>query len=157
MRKIINTNFTAKSFVLVVCVTLLAFISSCGDDGNDTQTPKEVTIEALKGSWAMSADSELANLTIDPSTVGISISETGFSLSGDITSYVDGGSFTVDESGSLTDISVNITNSDLELDGSPAVKVENEVSKITVSFTAKQSSSRVSGIGAFVLVMVKAS
>lgn len=143
--------------MLVVCVALLAFSTSCGEDGNDTKTPKEVTIESLKGEWSLSTDSELANLTVDPSTVGITITETGFSLTGDITTYVDGGSFTVDESGNLTDLSVNITNADLEIDGAPTVKVENEVSKITVSFTAKQSSSRVSGVGAFVLVMVKAS
>ncbi|WP_421897773.1 hypothetical protein [Marinoscillum sp.] len=152
-----NINILAKSLVLLGCITLLVFTTSCGDDGNDTKTPKEVTVEALKGSWSLSSESKLANLTVDPTSVGISFTETGFSLTGGITSYVDGGTFTVDDSGNLTNISVNISSTDLEISGSPSIVVENDVSKITVSFTVTESSSRVSGVGAFLLVMVKAS
>lgn len=151
-----NNILKTRLFVLAFSLIALISVTSCGESGDDAKTPKEETIAALEGSWTLSPESNLANLGIDPSSVDLTITQAGFSLSGGIAAYVDGGSFSIDDEGNLTDLSVNITSEDLVIDGTPTITLDDTMTEITVSFNTVEAPARTAGIGSFVLIFVKA-
>lgn len=140
---------------------LAAFVTlySCGEDGGtDVKSDQELTIEALSGTWNVnSSSSQFGTGLPDDAITSVTITSTGFSLVGDITQVVDGGSFTVSEEGALTSPSVNITSADVEVDGDVTVSLNAAKTKLTVSFTTVAKDARVSGTGSFVIVLDKAS
>ncbi len=139
---------------------LAAFVTlySCGEDGGtDVKSDQELTIEALSGTWNVNGSSSQFGNLPDDALSSVTITSTGFSLSGDITSVVDGGTFTVSEEGTLTNPSVNITSADVEVDGDVTVSLNAAKTKLTVSFTTVAKDARVSGTGSFVIVLDKAS
>lgn len=148
-----------KSLFLIALVALVSVTISCGDGGGDDgPTDREVTLEALEGDWSLDSSSDLNNSGIDPTTVSVSITSSSFTVTG-LETYVKGGTFTVAEDGSLTDAVVNVDSSgDLALkDGTSSIEM-NSTSKITVEFeTEADGDGRVSGVGVWTLVFVKAS
>lgn len=148
-----------KNLVLLNILAVVGVLISCGDGGgSDEPSDKEVTLEALKGSWSLDTSSDLLDSGVDPSAVSVTVTSTGFTLTG-LESYVTGGSFTVAEDGSLTDGSVSVNESgDLSLvDGTSSIQM-NSNSKITVMFeTTAADDGRISGVGVWTLVFVKAS
>lgn len=148
-----------KNLTLFALVLSIGALWSCNpDDGDDPQTPQELTLEALQGTWNLDAStSQLANTGIDGSGISVTITSTGFTLSGDLTSYLDKVSYSVNEDGELESPSVNITSSDIELDGDVSVSLNGAMDTLTVSFSTKLAEGRVDGLGDFKLVFVKAS
>ncbi|MEQ8472609.1 MAG: hypothetical protein RIC35_15565 [Marinoscillum sp.] len=148
-----------KSLSLLALVTLVSITISCGPGDDDGPTDKEVLVEALTGSWTLDAsNSQFANTELDGSGIGVTFSETGFSLSGGITTYVSGGTYTVTDAGAITDVAVNIAASnDLELKGTPSFTINGAKDTITIVFSTQEASGRVSGLGDYKLVFNKAS
>jgi len=145
---------------LTLLSLLAAFVTlySCGESEPDVKSDQELTIEALSGTWNVNTGStQLGTGLADDAITSVTITSTGFSLEGDITAVVDGGSFTVAESGALENGSVNITSADLALDGDVTVSLNSAKTQLTVSFTTVVKDARVSGSGSFSIVMTKAS
>ncbi|RED93415.1 hypothetical protein [Marinoscillum furvescens] len=152
MRKIQNLFL----FALVISTALF---TACGESGgDDPKSEKELTLEALAGTWTLDGSaSQFANTGLDGSGTTVVISETGFTIDGGLKEYVSQGSFSVTEEGTLSAGAVTIASTSIELDGDVSVSLNAAKTQITVSFNTKQSEGRVNGIGAFVLVFVKAS
>lgn len=145
-------------FLFALALSLTTLIS-CGESGgDDPKSEKELTLEALAGTWTLDGSaSQFANTGLDGSGTTVVITETGFSIDGSLKEYVSQGSFTVTEEGTLSAGGVTIASSSIELDGDVSVSLNAAKTQLTVSFNTKQASGRVNGIGAFVLVFVKAS
>ena len=148
-----------KTLILFAAVVSVGILSSCGGDGgDDPKSDQELTLEALEGTWNLdAASSQFGNGLDGDAVASVTISSTGFTLGGDIAGYVDSGSFTVAEDGTLSSPSVNITSQELALDGDVSISLNSAKTQITVSFETVPSEGRVSGTGSFVLVFVKAS
>ncbi|REE00141.1 hypothetical protein [Marinoscillum furvescens] len=145
-----------RIYTLSLCLLLSLFFASCGSSSDDPKTAQELTIEALQGTWTLDASqSVFANTGLDGSDLTVNISETGFTLSGSITSYVSGGTYTVSEAGALADLAVALESADLELSGNPSIQINDALTQITVAFSTKQADSRVAGLGEFKFVFVK--
>ncbi|MEQ9302810.1 MAG: hypothetical protein RJQ14_02760 [Marinoscillum sp.] len=147
-----------KSLFLLALVALVSITISCGEKDNPEPTEKEVLLEALAGTWTLDASaSQFANTELDGSGISVTFTETGFSLTGDITAYVSGGSYTVTEAGAISDVSVSIpASTNLEISGSPSFSVNGAKSTITIVFSTKEADGRVSGLGDYKLVFNKA-
>lgn len=149
-----------RQLLLLSMVAAICVITSCGKDGgsDDVKTEKELVIEALAGTWNLDAGASMfANTGLDGSGISVTFTETGFSLTGDIVTYVSGGSYTVSEEGTLSDVSVDIAAEGLELSGDATVTINDAKDQITVTFSTQESESRVSGLGDFKFVFNKAS
>lgn len=162
--KIINETLKKmhklKTLILFTAVVAVGTLYSCGggDSNDDPKTEKELTIEALSGTWNLDASSsQFANTGIDGSGISVTISQTGFTLTGNITDYVSEGTFTIAEDGTLANPAVTIASSEVELDGTVSISLNSAKDSITVSFATKAADARISGLGAFVLVFKKAS
>jgi hypothetical protein len=144
--------------IVAAFAVLLAFISCGGDDSNPDPQPtaKELTIEALAGTWTLdAAASELANTGLDGAGVSVTFTEVGFTMTGGITAYASGGTYVIDEAGSITAPVVTITSTEIMLDGTPTVVLNGTKDQITISFTTSEAAGRVDGIGTFRLVFNK--
>ncbi|HCX21418.1 MAG: hypothetical protein CMB80_17570 [Flammeovirgaceae bacterium] len=148
-----------KNLAFALVIIFAAGLISCGENEPDPLSGKEILLDDLAGTWNLdAANSQLANLTIDASGISATFSETGYSLSGEITTYVDSGTYTISDEGVITAVDVNIKVTDLELeDGSLDVTVSSTNDKITIEFSTVLSAGRVSGLGDFKLVFDKAS
>lgn len=148
-----------KNLAFAFLVSFTAILVACGDKGggDDPQTAKEILLEDLQGTWTLDAGaSVLANLDINTSGISATFTETGFTLSGAITTYVENGTYTITDAGAITSVDVTIKATDLALDGSATASVNSTNDQITVEFSTKLAEGRVSGLGEFKLVFTKA-
>ena len=145
---------------LTLLSLLAAFVTlySCGGGGEDEPTEQEITLEALKGTWNVNVSrTSFGTGLADDAITSVTITSSGFTLEGDITQVVNGGSFTVSEDGTLSNPSVNITSADLALDGDVNVSLNSTKTELTILFSTVVKDARVSGTGSFVIVLDKAS
>ncbi len=151
-----------KSLTLVLLASIVTTLVSCkkDDDGDDTQTPKEILLADLDGTWNLdAANSQLANISdIDANSVSATFGETGFTLTGEITDFVEEtGTYSISDEGAFSNVVVAISGTDLELSGTPNLTINSANDQITISFSTTEASGRVSGLGDYILVFVKAS
>lgn len=147
---------TIRTLAFASLVVFAAGLIACGGDKKDDPlTGKEVLLADLEGTWTLdAANSQLANLDINTSGIGATFGETSFTLTGEITTYVSGGSYTISEEGVITAVDVDIEITDLELlENSLDVSFAND--KVTVEFSTQVSEARVNGLGDFVLIFTK--
>lgn len=148
-----KNRITLRSITFLMSLIILTVFVSCGDDGSTAQTPKEETEAWLQGSWSVSETSELANITMDKATIGVTMTATGFTFSGDLSNYVGGGTFTVSETGQVENLAINITSSEIALDGTPNITVDKNLSTVVVSFSTQLATAR--GLGTFTIILAK--
>ncbi|WP_258097947.1 hypothetical protein [Marinoscillum pacificum] len=148
-----------KNLALAFLVSFAVVLVSCGDKGgDDPQTAKEILLEDLQGSWSLDAGASLlANLDINTDGIGATFTETGFTLSGAITSYVENGTYTISDAGAISSVEVTVKPTDLALDGTADVSINSTNDVITVEFSTKLADGRIDGLGDFKLVFNKAS
>ena len=159
-----NTHKPNKigALILLLCAIPMICITSCEDSDNTPDpiplTDQELVIDALDGVWSVDIESSTipnklalgletgsANIDIDPEGNG------DISISGDLASYVSGGAFFVDESGSITNPSVEVNaSSGLAIDN-VSYTLAADQSTLTIGFSV--SSARVSGLGTWELIV----
>lgn len=147
-----------KNLTLLIALVAVGVLVSCGNGGGSEEpSDKEVTLEALQGDWSLDGSSDLLDSGVDPSTVGVTVTSSDFTLTG-LQDYVTGGTFTVADDGSLTDASVTVDSSgELALVEGTSSIMMNSPTEITVEFeTEPAGDGRVSGVGVWTLVFVKA-
>ncbi|MEQ9302425.1 MAG: hypothetical protein RJQ14_00805 [Marinoscillum sp.] len=145
-----------KQPLFVAAFALIFVLVSCGgDDGNSpTETEKDIVLSALKGTWAInSSSSSFGNTGLDGSGSSVTFTETGFSFTGPVTDYVSGGSYTVIEDGSFTDLEVVIVSEAITLNGDPVLTMNNDKTQITITFSTVEAEGRVSGLGDYLVVL----
>lgn len=144
-----------KQPLFVAAFALIFVLVSCGgDDGNSpTETEKDIVLSALKGTWTINSSSSFGNTGLDGSGSSVTFTETGFSFSGSVTDYVSGGSYTVNEDGSFTDVAVVIVSEAITLNGDPVLSMNSDKTQITITFSTVEAEGRVSGLGDYLVVL----
>lgn len=150
---------TSQSILLVFIISSLGIFASCGDSEDDDPdlTNKEILIEALtSASWTIDlseTDVSAATGSYDESTFTLSFgtaSDVAFTLGGDVSAYISGGTFKVSETGTISDVTVTTATDDLKITSS-SFTVDATQTTVTMNFTT-EANARVSGIGGFTLV-----
>lgn len=146
-----------KQLLLFAAMVMMLATISCNKDGKDDgETDKEITISALKGTWALDiATSFFGNTGIDASDLTVTFAETGYSFTGEITTYVSGGTYTVADDGSISEVTVDMVPSNIELDGTAQVSLNDAMDEIQVVFSVKEKTARINGLGDYQLVFKK--
>ncbi|REE05522.1 hypothetical protein [Marinoscillum furvescens] len=144
-----------KQLLAFAVVAMMIAVSSCkkDDDNTVTETERDLVLTALQGTWTVDASSSFANTEIDASGVTATFTETGFQLTGNIESYATGGTYTVAEDGSISDVTVNLVPENLEINGTSTVTLSAAKDQLTVNFATVQSDSRVGGLGEFNIIL----
>jgi hypothetical protein len=147
-----------KSMFLFAAIVAVSVFSSCGpDDNGETKTDKEITAEALVGSWSLNvSESQFGDNITDDLTATVTVSETNVDITaGTLMDYVSSVSFAIQDNGTLLGVMATIEKEDIELDGDVTVSINDALTKITVSFST--AAARVAGTGSWTLVFDKAS
>lgn len=149
---------TVKLIALVFVSFSLILITSCGDDGGGDSGPsdQEVLIELLNGNtFSTTSDSGTDAVGVDVTAVSVSFSggaTMNFTVTGgDIdVNAVSGGSFSISESGTLSDLAVTAADN---VEVTPeSISYNSSASTVSISFSTAESAARIGGIGSFDLV-----
>lgn len=146
-----------KQLLLLAGMVMMLTVISCGDGGGgNVETQKEITITALEGTWTIDAAvSSFGNTELDGSDVSVTFTETGYTFTGAITTYVSGGTYVVGDDGSISDVTVSVVPDNIELDAAGTINMNDTNDEITVAFSVKEASGRVDGLGSYQIVFKK--
>lgn len=138
----------------IAMITVLLGLFSCGSDNNDP-TKREMVVQALQGNWGINDASSVYGSDVDGSGSGATFTETTFSLSGAVASYASGGSYTITEEGTFSDVTITLVPDNIALSGNPGITINNDLNTITVSFETVEAGGRLAGLGSWSLVFDK--
>lgn len=153
-----NLKAITKSTLLGLAVLSLAIVMSCGGGGGDNgpkQSAGDKILAAIPSgaqtvpTTGIPAD---AAATINTATVTFSVSgqNVSFTAGGDLADFISGGSFTVEDSGSISNATVNAASgSNLTISGASATV---STTQAIVGFTAA-ASGREDGIGTWTMTV----
>ncbi len=147
-----------RNAFLLLAVVSVSILASCGGDGTDepTETQKDKIVAALTGTWTINvASSNVTNVTGSPSLDGLAVSfnATGFSLSGSIAEYVNGGAYTISDEGVFTVGGANAVGDRSATLTSVAINAD--LTQVTVVIEVTEANGRVGGLGTYTLVFTK--
>ncbi|WP_421889006.1 hypothetical protein [Marinoscillum sp.] len=148
-----------KQSLLLIAVASMSVFMSCGPDDGGDKTEKEVLTEALVSTtWTADAsvtDVSGVNGTFDIGTFTVKFTETAdglaFTLGGDISSYITGGTFSVSEAGDISNILVDSASAELSASVTSFV-VNAARTSVSLNINVTEAGARVGGIGQYVLV-----
>lgn len=153
-----------NSFLLLALVSL-SFFMSCGPDDSNEPSDQEVLVSAItSGSWSVSSSSSTSNVTgsptLDDLTIDFADQGNGvinFTLGGAISAFISGGTFTINEDGTLAAVSTSdITLGKTDISVSSAT-ITASASEVKVTVVTAEASSRISGVGTYTLVFTSGS
>lgn len=170
MNFLINNQTTMKnvkrSLILFALVSFSVLVSCNPDNGGADKTAKEEITEALVSGGTWSADVSATNVSgvtgsPDAASFTVTFSETAdgvaFTLGGDVSDYISGGSFSISEEGGISAGVVNTATGELDASLSSGPTLNSDFTQVSMTINVTEAGSRVGGIGTYQLVFMAGS
>ena len=142
--------------LLFSAMLTLLVLDSCDKGGDDPESERDKIVAALAGTWTIDAANSTFGTGIDDASTNATFTETTFTFTGDIVTYVSGGSYSISEEGAFGSVAVTLVPTDISLSGTPTVAINAAFDTVTVTFSVVESSGgRLEGVGSYSLIFKK--